>query len=400
MKKIIRENYLEQLISLQNTPDIKIITGVRRSGKSMLLEAYIDFIKENDSNANIIYINFHKIEFDEIKDYKKLNAYIKKCFVVDKTNYLFIDEVQLCNQFEIAINDLYESRDYDIYLTGSNAFLLSSDLATLFTGRYIEIKVYPFSFSEYVEYYNLSSNINFAFDKYVIEGGFAGSYLYKLDSQKLSYINNVIDVVILKDIMKKNNVANEQAMQNLNEYLMDNIGNLTSQRNISDVLNRNGISIDHKTVSNYIRYLCQGFIFYKVKRYDIKGKGYLETNEKYYLVDSGARFAKLGKRNLDYGRIYENIVAMELLRRGYDIYVGKLYQKEVDFVAMKGTNKIYIQVSDNISSADTLERELTPLKQIKDSYPKILIANTKHDEYDIEGINVIDIANWLYQINK
>ncbi len=400
MKKIKRLNYLEQLILLQNTPDIKIITGVRRSGKSMLLEEYIDYLKENDSNANIIYIDFHRIEFDEIKDYKKLNSYIKQCFVVDKNNYLFIDEVQLCNQFEIAINDLYESREYDIYLTGSNAFLLSSDLATLFTGRYIEVKVYPFSFREYVEYYDLYSNINAAFDKYVIEGGFAGSYLYKLDSQKVSYINNVIDVVILKDIMKKNNVSNAQAMQNLTEYLMDNIGNLTSQRNISDVLNRNGISIDHKTVSNYIRYLCQGFIFYKVKRYDIKGKGYLETNEKYYLVDIGARFAKLGKRNLDYGRVYENIVAMELLRRGYEIYVGKLYQKEVDFVAMKGTEKIYIQVSDNISSSDTLERELNPLKQIKDSYPKILIANTKHDEYDIDGIKVIDIANWLYQSRK
>lgn len=397
MKKIKRLNYLEQLILLQNTPDIKIITGVRRSGKSMLLEEYIDYIKENDSNANIIYINFHKIEFDEIKNYKKLNSYIKNYFIADKNNYLFIDEVQLCNQFEIAINDLYDSRDYDIYLTGSNAFLLSSDLATLFTGRYIEVKVYPFSFSEYVEYYDLSSNINVAFDKYVIEGGFAGSYLYKLDSQKVSYINNVIDVVVLKDIMKKNNVANEQAMQNLTEYLMDNIGNLTSQRNISDVLNRNGISIDHKTVSNYIRYLCQGFIFYKVKRYDIKGKGYLETNEKYYLVDSGARFAKLGKRNLDYGRVYENIVAMELLRRGYEIYVGKLYQKEVDFVAMKGNEKLYIQVSDNIFSPDTLERELASLKQIKDSYPKVLIANTNHDEYDIEGIKVIDIANWLYQ---
>lgn len=197
--------------------------------------------------------------------------------------------------------------------------------------------------------------------------------------------------------MKKNNVSNEQAMQNLTEYLMDNVGNLTSQRNISDALNKNGISIDHKTVSNYIRYLCQGFIFYKVKRYDIKGKGYLETNEKYYLVDSGVRFAKLGKRNLDYGRVYENIVAMELLRRGYEIHVGKLYQKEIDFVAMKGNEKLYIQVSDNIFSPDTLERELASLKQIKDSYPKVLIANTKHDEYDIEGIKVIDIANWLYQ---
>lgn len=400
MKKIKRLNYLEQLILLQNTPDIKIITGVRKSGKSMLLEDYIEYIKENDSNANIIYINFHKIEYEEIKDYKKLNSYIKKCFVACKNNYLFIDEVQLCNQFEIAINDLYESKEYDIYLTGSNAFLLSSDLATLFTGRYFEIKVYPFSFSEYVEYYNLSSNIFSAFDNYVIEGGFAGSYLYKLDSQKIAYINNVIDVVILKDIMKKNNVSNEQAMQNLTELLMDNIGNLTSQRNISDILNRNGISIDHKTVSAYIRYLCLGFIFYKVKRYDIKGKGYLETNEKYYLVDSSVRFAKQGKRNLDYGRVYENIIAMELLRRGYEIYVGKLYQKEVDFVAMKGTEKIYIQVADNISSPNTLERELAPLKQIKDSYPKVLIANTKHDEYDIEGIKVVDIANWLYQSSK
>ena len=395
MKTIVRKDYLNQLIELKGTPDIKIITGVRRCGKSVLLEQFIDYIKQNDLNANIIYIDFHKIEFDDLKDYKKLNKYIKDNESKNLVNYLFVDEVQLCPNFEIAINDIYETERFDIYLTGSNAFLLSSDLATLFTGRYIEIKIYPFSFREYLEYFDNKKDTDSAFDDYVLEGGFAGSYVYASEKRKHDYINNVINVVVLKDIMKKNKVYNTAAMNNLVDFLFDNISNLTSLRNISNIINNNDVSVDHKTIGNYAKYICDGFVFYKVGRFDIKGNGYLETNDKYYCVDCGARYSRLGKRNLDFGRVYENIVAIELLRRGYDIYVGKLYQKEIDFVATKGSEKLYIQVSDDISRNETFNREIEPLTKIQDFYPKMIIARTKHPDYDFKGIKIVDIANWL-----
>ncbi len=395
MKIIARKQYLNELLSLKNKPDIKVVTGVRRAGKSMLLNEYIKEIQKIEKDANIIRVDFNRMMFDDIKDYKKLHAYIIERHAPSVNNYVFIDEVQMCNKFELVINDLYESKDFDIYITGSNAFLLSSDLATLFTGRYFEIEVFPFSFSEYCDYYGYQ-NINDAFDKYTLEGGFAGSYLYESDKQKSDYIANVLDVVVLKDIMKRNGVHDKIAMENIVAFLLDNISNLTTPSKITNKLNDDGISIDHKTVGNYISYLCEGYIFYKIKRFDIRGNGYLKTNEKYYLVDQGFRFAKLGKRYFDYGRLYENIVALELLRRGFDIYVGKLYQKEVDFVAIKGSEKLYIQVADNISREETLERELTPLRQINDSYPKILIANTRHDVYDIGGIKVFDLARWLF----
>ncbi len=394
MKIIKRTKYLNELISLKNKPDIKIITGVRRSGKSMLLNEYIKYIEEVENDANIIRVDFNRIMFDDIKNYKKLNKYIRDKYVPKVNNYVFIDEVQMCDKFELAVNDLYESKEYDIYITGSNAFLLSSDLATLFTGRYFEVEVFPFSISEYCTSFE-KENIHDAFDKYTLEGGFSGSYLYKQSNQKYDYISNVLDVVILKDIMKRNGVSDKIAMENIVSFLLDNISNLTTPTKIANRLNDDGVSITHKTVRNYISYLCDGLVFYKVKRFDIRGNGYLRTNEKYYLVDQGFRFAKLGTRYFDYGRVYENIVALELIRRGYEIYVGKLYQKKVDFVALKGSEKIYIQVSDNITRENTLERELAPLRLIKDSYPKILLANTRHDNYDISGIKIIDIANWL-----
>lgn len=395
MKTIIRKNYLNELIELKGTPDIKIITGVRRCGKSILLEQFIEYIKETDINANIIYIDFNNINFEPLKDYKTLNKYIKEKEILGKNNIVLIDEVQLCPSFEIAINDIYELNKFDLYLTGSNAFLLSSDLATLFTGRYIEIKVFPFSFKEYVDYFSPEEGVDFAFDNYVFEGGFAGSYVYETERRKNQYINNIISTVALKDIMTKNKINNIVAMNNLIDYLFDNVSNITSLRNIAATLNKNDVSVDHKTIGNYVKYICDGYVFYKVKRFDIKGNLYLETNEKYYCVDSGARYARLGKRNYDYGRIYENIVAIELLRRGYDIYVGKLYQKEIDFVAIKGSEKIYIQVADDISRQETFKREVEPLTKINDFYPKVVIARTRHLNYDYKGIKIIDIARFL-----
>ena len=392
--KLINREYLKELIEVIGTPDIKVITGVRRSGKSKLLEMFKNYIIENIKDYNIIDINFNLVKFDNLRDYISLNNYIEKHYIVGKNNFVLIDEVQMCKEFERTINSLHAEEKYDIYITGSNAFLLSSDLATLFTGRTYEIQVYPFSFKEFMKYFNYESAQD-AFEKYVLEGGMAGSYIYNDVNKKYNYINEVYNALIVRDIQQKYNIQNISLMDSLTEFMMDNISNLTSYRKIANILNQASINTNDKTIANYINYLCDAFAFYKIRRYDIQGKRYLSSVDKYYLVDQTFKYAKLGTKNMNYGRIYENIVAIELLRRGYEIYVGELYNAEVDFVAMKMNEKIYVQVSDNISDDKTFEREVRPLLKIKDAYPKILIARTRHDDYQYEGIQIYDLANWL-----
>ena len=392
--KIIERDYLKELIDVIGTPDIKVITGVRRSGKSKLLDMFKSYIKKNLNNINIIEVNFTLIKFDKLRDYLSLNDYIENNYLEGKHNFVLIDEVQMCKEFERTINSLHAEEKYDIYITGSNAFLLSSDLATLFTGRTYEIEIFPFSFKEFLKYYEIK-DIQEAFDKYVLEGGMAGSYLYDDNKRKYNYINDVYNALIVRDIQQKYNIQNLGLMESLTEFMMDNISNLTSYRNVAAKLNENNLNTNDKTIANYMNYLCDAFAFYKVRRYDIQGKKYLSSIDKYYLVDQTFKYAKLGTKNINYGRVYENIVAIELLRRGYEIYVGTLYNKEVDFVAMKQNEKIYIQVSDNIDEDSTIQREVGPLLQIKDAYPKIIIARTKHDNYQYEGVQIYDIANWL-----
>ena len=392
--KLIKREYLKELIEVIGTPDIKVITGVRRSGKSKLLEMFKNYIIENIKDYNIIDINFNLVKFDNLRDYISLNNYIEKHYIIGKNNFVLIDEVQMCKEFERTINSLHAEEKYDIYITGSNAFLLSSDLATLFTGRTYEIQVYPFSFKEFMKYFNYE-NVQDAFEKYVLEGGMAGSYIYNDVNKKYNYINDVYNALIVRDIQQKYNIQNIGLMDSLTEFMMDNVSNLTSYRKIANILNQASINTNDKTIANYINYLCDAFAFYKIRRYDIQGKRYLSSVDKYYLVDQTFKYAKLGTKNMNYGRIYENIVAIELLRRGYEIYVGELYNAEVDFVAMKMNEKIYVQVSDNISDDKTFEREVRPLLKIKDAYPKILIARTRHDDYQYEGIQIYDLANWL-----
>ena len=394
MKTIVRKNYLNRIIELNGTPDIKIITGIRRSGKSKLMQAYIEYLKTNCDDINIIFID---LEFEEIKEYHALHSYVEQHYVAGKMNYLFVDEVQMCPKFELAINSLYSKGKYDIYLTGSNAFLLSADLATLFTGRYIEIHVFPFSFQEYCEYYSDVSDKDKLFDEYSFKGGLAGSYLYPNDRARVTSIKEVYDTIVTRDLVQKYALPDTTVLQRLSEFLMDNISNLTSPNKVSQLLTANNVSTTHVTVRKYIKYLCNAFVFYDIKRYDIRGKKYLESSEKFYLCDTGIRYAILGSRNMDYGRVYENMVCIELLRRGYDVYVGKLYQKEIDFVAQRGSEKIYIQVSDNISAQETFEREYSPLLQIRDAYPKMIIARTRHPKYSYEGIVIYDIAEWLLE---
>lgn len=392
--KLIKREYLQDLIELVGTPDIKVITGVRRSGKSKLLEMFKSYIIENIENYNIIDINFNLVKFDNLRDYIALNNYIEENYIEGKINFVLIDEVQMCKDFERTINSIHAEEKYDIYITGSNAFLLSSDLATLFTGRTYEIQIYPFSFKEFMQYFNCD-NAQEAFDKYMFEGGMSGSYIYDDDKKKLNYINEVYNALIIRDIQQKYNIQNMGLMDSLTEFMMDNISNLTSYRKIANKLNESNINTNDKTVANYIKYLCDAFAFYKIRRYDIQGKRYLSSVDKYYLVDTIFKYAKLGTKNINYGRVYENIVAIELLRRGYEVYVGELYNSEVDFVAMKRNEKLYIQVSDNISDDKTFEREVRPLLKIKDAYPKILIARTRHNDYQYEGVQIYDIANWL-----
>lgn len=394
MKLIERKHYLDKMIHVIGTPDIKVITGVRRSGKSKLLEAFKAYVQKNIPDANVIHINFNLSKYDHLKEYRALNEYIEGNYAEGKENFVLIDEIQMCDDFELCVNNLHATEMYDIYITGSNAFLLSSDLATLFTGRTFEIQVYPFSFAEYIHYFGLTDKYA-DFEHYMLEGGMSGSYLYREPEVKFDYIENVFDTLILRDIRQKYKIRNPALLDRIAQFLMDNVSNLTSARSIADTLTSNKDKINHKTVGNYLDYLCNAFAFYKFRRYDIKGKKYLTSNYKYYLVDPSFRYAKLGTKNLDSGRMIENIVAMELLRRGYEVYVGVLYKKEIDFVALKRSEKIYIQVSDNITLPETFRREVEPLLEIKDAYPKMVIARTRNLEYQYEGVKIVDVADWL-----
>ena len=374
MRIIERPLYLERLKRLKGKPDIKIITGIRRCGKSELLKAFMAYVQETEPQSNIMYADLMDLENEGLREYHALYDYFTSRYKKGVSNYVLIDEVQLCDRFEMAVNSLYNKGCYDIYITGSNAFLLSSDLATYFTGRFIELHVYPFSFAEYLDY-SANKDLDAAFDSYVLAGGMPGGYLYESERDRTGYIRGIFETIITRDLKQKYRLPDDTALTKTADYLLDNIGNLTSPNGISNVLKHDGLSANHNTVGTYIEYLCRSFLFYKVPRYDVKGRKILKTLEKYYEVDCSFRYARLGRRNFDYGRQYENLVALELLRRGYTVYVGKLYQKEIDFVAMDDDRKIYIQVCDDLSSEKTREREAGPLLAIRDAYPKMIIGD-------------------------
>lgn len=399
MKLIERTSYLEQLKNVMGTPDIKVITGVRRSGKSKLMDAFIEHIEKTVEDRNVIRVKLNLKKFESLKNGDSLYKFIDENFVEGTTNFLFIDEVQLCEGFETVVNSLYEEERFDIYLTGSNAFLLSSDLATLFGGRVFEISMFPFSFREYLQYFP-QYDIHAAFDNFVVQGGMAGSYLYKNQADARKYLNGIVRTTITKDIVKKFKIENEPLLNMIVDFLMDNVGSKTSVRNIANSLTSNTYKTNDKTCGTYLDYLCKSFLFYPFGRYDVKGKRYLESDKKYYVADLSLRYATIGTKNADYGHLYENIVAIELLRRGYEVYVGQLGTKEVDFVAIKEGVKTYLQVCDDISREETLKREVAPLLSIRDAYPKLIIARTKHPESQVEGIRIIDIADWLLSLQN
>ena len=389
--KIINRDYLKKLIETMNVPDIKVITGIRRSGKSKLLDLFAEYLSRDKTN-NIVRVLLTKKEYETLLDKDNLYKYIQEHYKDKKNNFLLIDEIQLCDGFETVINSIHDEEKFNIYLTGSNAFLLSSDLATLFGGRVFEINVLPFSFKEYNVYFNTDID---AFDDYFFKGGMSGSYLYKNKEDALKYVESVLKSTIIKDIIQKYKIENEELIKMIARYLMDTVGNKTSFRNIANALTNNYVKTNDKTVASYLDYLCKSYLFYPVPRFDVRGGGYLQTEKKYYLSDLSFRFAELGSKKVDRGFLFENLVAIELIRRGYEVYVGVLYDKEIDFVAIKNNKRIYIQVSDDISKQETFDREVSSLLSIRDSYPKMLIARTKKSEEDYKGIAVIDIAEWL-----
>ena len=396
---IIREKYLNKMIMLKDTEFIKVITGVRRSGKSTLMLMYKDYLLNNQvKEDNIIYINFESAMYDDIKNYKNLYQFVKDKIRKDKI-YLLLDEVQNVESWEKAINSFKVDFDIDIYITGSNAYLLSSELSTLLSGRYIEIKMYPLSFKEFLIFNNYDDmNIEDKFNEYLKYGGLPAITLIRNnDELVLSYLNDIYNSIVKKDIIDRNNLKDTTLLENIIKYLANNIGSPISSTKISNYLNSNKIApnCNHQTIDNYLNMLEKSYIIYKADRTDIKDKSVLKTLGKYYISDTGIRNIILGFRNINEGHLLENVVYLELLRRGYKVSIGKNYEYEVDFVAENPNEIIYLQVSLSITDEKVKDREIRSLENIKDNYEKIILTMDKTINQDFNGIKVMNIIDWL-----
>ncbi|WP_278573923.1 ATP-binding protein [Fusobacterium ulcerans] len=405
---IKRETYLNEIKNFMNKPVIKVITGMRRSGKSMILKLISQELLELGVNKNnIIYINFESLMFAELTEFKKLYEYImEKSKEREGRVYILLDEIQEVKHWEKSINSLMVDLDCDIYITGSNANLLSSELATYIAGRYVEIKIYPLSFKEYIEFAKVEnpdkilSNDEY-FSQYLQFGGLPGIHNFNYDKNNIyQYLSDIYNSVLLKDVIARNNIRDIELLERIVLYIFDNIGNTFSAKNISDFLKSQGRKLSRETVYNYLKALENAYIISKVQRYDIKGKAILETQEKFYLTDLGLRHAKLGYRANDIAGYLENIVYLELLRRKYTVNIGKLQTKEIDFIGTLRDEKLYIQVTYLLASPETMEREFFPLKNIKDNYPKYVLSMDNLESYNIEGIKREKIIDFLLTNEK
>ena len=396
---IIRDTYLKRMIDAKDTELIKVITGVRRSGKSTLLLMFKEYLIKNDiSTDNIIYINFESAIYDDIKDYKDLYKFVASKIKQGKM-YLLLDEVQNVTAWEKAVNSFKVDFDIDIYITGSNAYLLSSELSTLLSGRYIEIKIYPLSFKEYLIFNNYDkNNLEEKFNEYLKYGGLPAITLIKDNSDLvLSYLDDIYNTIVKKDIIDRNNIKDTSLLENIIRYLSNNIGSPISTTKISNYLNSNKITSNsnHQTVDNYLNMLEKSFIVYKAERTDIKSKALLKTLGKYYISDTGIRNIILGFRNINEGHLLENVVYLELLRRGYRVNIGKSGFYEVDFVAENPNVIKYYQVTQTLSDDKVKQREIRSLENISDNYEKIILTMDKTINNDFNGIKVINIIDWL-----
>lgn len=385
---IERKKYLEQLIKFKDKNLIKVVTGLRRVGKSTLLKIFTEYLVENDIERNrIISINFENMKYDHLKNIYRLHDYIIENIRDEGMNYVFLDEIQQVKDFEKVVDSLFIQENIDLYIIGSNANLLSSELSTLLSGRYIEIQVFPLSFKEYMSQFDINSNLSVKYKEYLEFSSFP--YVSELNKDRemiWQYLDGVYNSVVLKDVIARNNISNVMMLKSITEFLFDNIGNITSTKKISDTMTSNGRKISTPTVESYIHSLLESFIIYQAKRYDIKGKQYLKTLEKYYVADIGLRYYLLGYKGTDVGHILENIIYLELLRRGYKVYIGKVGKLEVDFIAKNQNGILYFQVAATVRDEKTLTRELKPLKKIDDSYPKYILTLDDDPIADYEGI--------------
>ena len=398
MNIVERTEYIEELKKWKDKNLIKVITGIRRCGKSTLFGLYIEYLKGlKIDDKHIISINLESLDYD-FKDYRELYNYIMSKINDDKKYYVFLDEIQNIEEFQKAVDGLYIKENIDIYITGSNAFLLSGELATLLTGRYVEIKMLPLSFKEYVSGFENNSNYQSLFLDYMKNGGMPGVLnILDLDTDGINtYLDSIFSTVIVKDIMARNKIVNKTLLENIIKFIFDSIGSVVSTKKISDTLTSKGISISNHTVENYIRSFVESYLIYKAERFDVKGKKLLSRDYKYYVVDTGLRSYLLGKKaDSDMGHILENIVYLELLRRGYRVYVGKVNNTEIDFVAENRDGIKYFQVALTVRDEKVLERELRSLKNTEDHYPKYLITMDMDLTADYEGITKINIVDWL-----
>ncbi len=397
-----RDLYLTQLISFKDKPLIKVITGLRRCGKSTLLSLFENYLlKIGISKDNIIRMNFESFEFDELTDYKELHTYINKRLNNNyEKYYILLDEVQQISSWEKAINSFLVDADVDIYITGSNAYLLSSELSTLLSGRYVEIKMQPLSFKEYLDFTETenSENLQEKFNKYIRYGGLP-TVVDLMDNPDTigPFLEGIYNTVMMKDVIERNGVRDAALLESILKYIASNIGSIVSTKKISDYLTSSGRKTNSDTIDNYLKMLENAFIIYRANRYDLKGKMFLKTLEKYYIVDMGIRNRLTGLSNTDYGHILENLVYLELLRRGYKVTIGKVGTLEVDFVATKADEKIYYQVSATILDEQTRGRELRPLQSIPDNYPKYIITSDHTIFIDYSGIKVKNIIDFLLE---
>lgn len=394
---INREEYLNELIRWKDKDLIKVVTGIRRCGKSTLFDLFIDYLKMSGVKSNqIIYINLEDADYD-FKNYKELYHFINEKIISEDNFYVFLDEVQNVLGFQRAIDSLYIKKNVDVYITGSNAYLLSGELATLLSGRYIEIKMLPLSFKEYVSAFD-NNNYQQLFLDYMRNGGMPGNInILKSNVNDLDkYLDGIFSTIVYKDIMARNNITDKLLLESVIKYIFDSIGSPISIKKISDTLTSKGISTSNHTVENYITALLESFLIYKVERFDVKGKNLLARDYKYYVVDSGLRSYLLGKKaDSDMGHILENIVYLELLRRGYKVYVGKVDDLEVDFVAENRDGLRYYQVALTVRDEKVLERELRSLQKTGDHYPKTLLTLDMDLETDYDGIRKVNVVDWL-----
>ena len=409
MIRIDRKEYLDFLVKSKDRQIIKVVSGVRRCGKSTLFEIYKDFLLENGVAKNqIISINFEDMDYEELTDYKKLYEYIKSKMIEDKRNYIFLDEIQHVDKFEKVVDSLFIKENTDLYITGSNAYFMSSELATLLSGRYIELKMLPLSFKEYyqakLEYEKLEQKENRIsktliqyYNEYIVNSSFP--YTLQLDSDLKNiheYLSGIYNSVLLKDIVARLKISDVMRLESVVKYIFDNIGNLTSLSKIANTLTSMGRKTDAKTIEKYIRGLTDSLLVHEVSRYNIKGKEFLSTLSKYYVVDLGLRQMILGNRNIDMGHILENVIYLELLRRKGNVYVGQFNKNEIDFVVINSNEIEYYQVALTVLDENTLKRELDAFKNIKDNYPKYLITlDDVMVNTDYDGIKVVNALEWL-----